>query len=539
MTVKTRLIALIAAFAAVLTLLSGLGIYQLNRINGHVEEINRNVIPSLRYLSDANITFQRMRVTTFRHLNAVSTQDQDELEKRIAGYKDKIAQSFRDYEKNVLNTADQKDVRLLADNKDSMQAYLQIQDKALALSRLAQRNEANGLLARSYNESQRVAAALDAHAKYNEEWSTAQAKDAQKAFSSATFQSILCLVLGLAGAGVFGLISYRAIVTPLNGMRDAIRGVEQDLDFKRRASTDGKGEVGETVTAFNRLMDRVQGSLGQLQRAAGEVAGSAGELSDASGQVAKSANYQSDATASMASSVEQMTVSISHVSDRAGEAQGLAKASGELVLQGREVIGRTVQEINQIAEGVGEAAERLAELEAQTQQISSVISVIRDVADQTNLLALNAAIEAARAGEQGRGFAVVADEVRKLAERTANSTAEISKIIEAVGERAQRSVAGMNQAVGLVKSGVAQADAARDVIGQIGGKAEQTVQMVNDISAALREQSLASANIAQQVERIAQMTEENSAIAQQTNSSAKQLGELAGNMQRETSQYRI
>ncbi|MBM3114409.1 methyl-accepting chemotaxis protein [Jeongeupia naejangsanensis] len=539
MTVKTRLIALIAAFAAVLALLSGLGIYQLNRINNHIDEINRNVIPSLRYLNEANVSFQRMRVTTFRHLNSMSTQDQAELEKRISSYKDKINQAFGDYEKNVLDANDAKDVGLLAADRESMQNYLQIQDKALALSRLAQRDEANALLAKSYDDSQRVAVALDTHAKYNEEWSEKQVKAAAETFNSAVFQSTACLLVGLIGAGVFGLISYRAIVGPLNGMRDAIRGVEQDLDFKRRAKTDGKGEVGEAITAFNRLMDRVHGSLGQLQRAAGDVSGSAGELSDASGQVAKSANYQSDATASMASSVEQMTVSISHVSDRASEAHNLARESGQLVQQGREVIGRTVDEIKQIAQGVGEAATRLSELEEQTQRISSVIGVIRDVADQTNLLALNAAIEAARAGEQGRGFAVVADEVRKLAERTANSTAEISQIIEAVGERAQRSVAGMNQAVDLVKTGVAQADVARDVIGQIGDKAGQTVQMVNDISAALREQSLASANIAQQVERIAQMTEENSAIAEQTNSSAKQLGELASNMQRETAQYRI
>ncbi|BCL75314.1 methyl-accepting chemotaxis protein [Jeongeupia sp. HS-3] len=539
MTVKTRLITLIAAFAVALALLSGLGIYQLNRLDSHVDEINGNVIPSLRYLNEANISFQRMRVTTFRHLNSASTQDQAELEKRIGSYKEKIAQSFSDYEKNVLTAGDSKDASLLAEDRESFRNFMQIQDKALALSRLAQRDEANELLTKSYADSQRVAAALDAHVKYSEEWSVEQDRAAGETFKSAVLQSTLCLLVGLLGAGAFGWISYRAIVTPLNGMRDAIRGVEQDLDFKRRAKTDGKGEVGEAITAFNRLMDKVQSSLGQLQRGAGEVSGAASELSDASGQVAKSANYQSDATASMASSVEEMTVSISHVSDRAGEAQNLARESGQLALQGGEVIGRTVHEINQIADGVGEAAARLSELEQQTQQISSVIGVIRDVADQTNLLALNAAIEAARAGEQGRGFAVVADEVRKLAERTANSTAEISKIIETVGERAQRSVAGMNQAVELVKSGVAQADAAREVIDQIGGKAEQTVHMVNDISAALREQSLASSNIAQQVERIAQMTEENSAIAEQTNSSAKQLGELASNMQRETSQYRI
>ena len=165
------------------------------------------------------------------------------------------------------------------------------------------------------------------------------------------------------------------------------------------------------------------------------------------------------------------------MADRAGEANRLSSSSGELAVGGQAIIGQTVEGINGIAETVHQAAEQIARLETDSERINAVVAVIKDVADQTNLLALNAAIEAARAGEQGRGFAVVADEVRKLAERTTKSTQEIAATITEMQTGSQNAVQGIQAVVGRVEDGVAKAEKANQAIQEIGGSSQQTVAM--------------------------------------------------------------
>jgi methyl-accepting chemotaxis protein len=234
-----------------------------------------------------------------------------------------------------------------------------------------------------------------------------------------------------------------------------------------------------------------------------------------------------------------MTVSINHVSDRAGEAHHLTQASGQQANESGGVIQDTTRSIQAIADVVAQAAHQIETLRSQSDTVTAVVSVIKEVADQTNLLALNAAIEAARAGEQGRGFAVVADEVRKLAERTAHSTQEISSTIQAMQNGAETAAEQIRNAVTQVENGVSKAQSADDAVAQIRNSADDAVRVVGDIALAIKEQSMASNNIARQVETIAQMTEENSSAAQQSASYAQQLEALAAQMQGIVQQYRI
>jgi len=362
--------------------------------------------------------------------------------------------------------------------------------------------------------------------------------------AEANYRTVRILAIGsiIGGVGLGFLIAFwiiRSVTGPLNQMRATIGEVEKNGDFTRRIPVNTEDEVGQTAKSFNQLMAALQQTLGQVLDSVAKVSDAARTLSSSSGQVASSSSSQSAATSAMAAAVEEMTVSINHVSDSAREAVDISRRSGKLSTEGGEIINKAASEMSQIAETVRHTAQAIEELGQHSNQISSIVQVIKDVADQTNLLALNAAIEAARAGEQGRGFAVVADEVRKLAERTTKATEEITQMISAMQHSAKAAVSTMGAADDQVSGGVALANQAGSAIVQIKDGAEQVVGVVNDISSALAEQSSASNDIASQVERVAQMTEENSAAAAETASAANNLQALANNMQAAVSRFKI
>ena len=352
----------------------------------------------------------------------------------------------------------------------------------------------------------------------------------------------MIITVGLASLALLGAIGFvilRGINRSLGAMQAAITRVEGSLDFSTHAEVIGSDEIASVASALNRLIDRLRANLQTLAASATRIAADAERLAQTSKEVAGASAHQSDAAATMAASVEQMTVSISHVSDRSGEAHALSTESGQYAAEGETVIAETVNDINRIAESVGQVSKRIEELDASSEHISAIVSVIREVAEQTNLLALNAAIEAARAGEQGRGFAVVADEVRKLAERTSRSTQEIAKNIESIRSVSKDAVDGMADAVALVRTGVEHAGNASAAIQRISQTSQHAVTMVEEITAAIREQGQASTNIAASIEGIAQMAEQSSAAARNSADSANSLDAIAKEMRAVVSAYRI
>ncbi|MFZ2854810.1 MAG: methyl-accepting chemotaxis protein [Rhodocyclaceae bacterium] len=289
---------------------------------------------------------------------------------------------------------------------------------------------------------------------------------------------------------------------------------------------------------FNVMIEAVSQLIRNVQTGAAEVSSAAVSLALTSDRVSRGSSQQTDAATGMAAAVQQMTFSVGEITRHADEAQAISNKSGALSTHGQQVVGKTVEEMSAIAEMVNGSALIIRELGKQSEQISSIVNVIREIADQTNLLALNAAIEAARAGEAGRGFAVVADEVRKLAERTGKATKEIGGMIAAVQHGTSDAVASMEAGVARVGQGVLLARQAGDSIGQISAGASQVVVVIGDISTALKEQREASGEIAVNVERIAEMAEKNHATVAEATLTAQKLERLAGTLQGEIGRFR-
>ena len=324
----------------------------------------------------------------------------------------------------------------------------------------------------------------------------------------------------------------RSVTLPLKHVSSNLCDIaEGEGDLTRRLAVEGKDEISEISEVFNTFMDKLQSIIREVKTSADQVLETTNNLASVSAQVAANSQVQSSEAYSMAAQVEIMTYNIDGVASQAEQVQEISTRSSELSSHGGEVIHNAAAEMNKITESVNESSAIIQDLGQQSDQISAIVSVIKDIADQTNLLALNAAIEAARAGEQGRGFAVVADEVRKLAERTANSTQEITSMIEKIQHGTKLAIGSMESGVARVGEGTALAHQAGEAINQIKSGVQQVVEAVSEITASLKEQSQTNAENAHKVESIARLSEDNSQSFQQTADTIRDLETLAGNLQ--------
>jgi len=256
-------------------------------------------------------------------------------------------------------------------------------------------------------------------------------------------------------------------------------------------------------------------------------------------QIAVNVNHESESVSSMAASIEQLSVSTTSISEQGNNAGAIASHSRNNAEEGSQIINKTVSGLLITAQEIEGASSEVSRLGDDASRISDIVKVIREIADQTNLLALNAAIEAARAGEQGRGFAVVADEVRKLAERTANATNEINLMSTKIGEVASHALSGMDKVVKTTRQGVSDAESAQISISNIQQSFTEVANVINEISVSLAEQNSAATSLASNTERVASMSEENAVSAQELLSLASDLEAKAQEVRQLVEVFRV
>ncbi|HJW27473.1 MAG TPA: methyl-accepting chemotaxis protein [Rhodocyclaceae bacterium] len=341
---------------------------------------------------------------------------------------------------------------------------------------------------------------------------------------------------GMAGAAALGLLAAllawlgsRPLEGALRGLTATITDMNRSGNLSLRAEIAG-GPAGDCAKAFNALTETFQGIMGKVVFDAERVATAADELAKHAKAVAEGSDSQRQASQDMARAIDEMTSGVNTIAAHAGQAAGNAQEARSLSLAGMQVVHDASAEIERIARCVGQSAQVIGGLGERSEAISSIVRVIREIADQTNLLALNAAIEAARAGEAGRGFAVVADEVRKLAERTSTATTEISGVISAIQDETRAAITSINDGSQQAHVGAELAREAAQSLERINSGAQETMEKVDGIAVAIRQQGSEADKLVEHVREIMAMAERNSSGATLTLEEAKQLESLAANL---------
>ncbi len=339
----------------------------------------------------------------------------------------------------------------------------------------------------------------------------------------------------------FVVLFVRSFVTrPLSHLTDSLSDIARgEGDLTRRLEVRGQDEIGHTANTFNQMMSTIGGLVKQVSQSAEAVAQSARSLSQSAARVAESSHRQNDQSVNAASAVEEMLGNITHIATSTEEVRSRSRESLARSHEGKNSLEQLIAEVSQVQEAVRHMADSVAAFVDSTQSITTMTQEVREIAEQTNLLALNAAIEAARAGEQGRGFAVVADEVRKLAEKSARSASEIDEITQQITRQSQSVQQSIQRGMAHLDSSRKAADVVSDVLDAANASVTEVGEGLDRIASATAEQRRASEQVTSSIEAIASMAKENNRAIEDTVQAARELERLAAGLQESVSRFRV
>ncbi|WP_429181665.1 methyl-accepting chemotaxis protein [Aeromonas salmonicida] len=343
-----------------------------------------------------------------------------------------------------------------------------------------------------------------------------------------------------AGMGLLGMLLAGSVSRPLNELARLFRELGSgDGDLTQRLKVEGHDELTQVATGFNNFVAKIHGSIEQVASNSRQLAATANEVASKAQLTQHNCTAQRDRTVQVATAIHEMGATVGEIAGNASLAADVARQANEQADAGAVVVAQARHGIVGLSSEIEQVAGVIESLANQTDSIGSILDTIRSISEQTNLLALNAAIEAARAGEQGRGFAVVADEVRNLASRSAASTAEIQGMINRLQEQSARAVSAMAQGRNQSLEVVAQADEANAALGHITAHITQISDMNIQVATATEEQSSVVGEINRNVEDINQLTMETADIAHQLTESSRSLQQLSGELDKLVGNFRL
>ncbi|MFM4975015.1 methyl-accepting chemotaxis protein [Aeromonas rivipollensis] len=542
-TIKTQLILAVTVPCLALLLVGAASLRSMGNIKQQADELFQNTATPMRAMAEVASRIPRMRVgidmmllqdSSLRDEKGVLTRVKETREEDIPEMRQAMQQAVT---AQVDPAARAEAERLLGQfekmEREELIPMLQALEKdEMEVARTIYRDS----YSQTYGEMRKGANALldglIGQAQHRNELS-------QSSYDSGRNQMIAIIVIAIAISLLVSTLILIGLRRRVSFLQLHIGDAARHLALDSSASLTGKDELAEIASSFNQFVARIHGAIEQVASNSRQLAATANEVAAKAQLTQHNCTAQRDRTVQVATAIHEMGATVSEIAGNASLAADVAKQANDQADAGAVVVAQARHGIVGLSDEIEQVAGVIESLASQTDSIGSILDTIRSISEQTNLLALNAAIEAARAGEQGRGFAVVADEVRNLASRSAASTAEIQGMINRLQEQSARAVSAMTQGRNQSLEVVTQADAANGALGQITAHITQISDMNIQVATATEEQSSVVGEINRNVEDINQLTTETADIAHQLTASSRSLQQLSGELDKLVGNFRL
>jgi methyl-accepting chemotaxis protein len=536
LSIRTRLLAGFGIVMFLSALLAVIALFSIRTINGDIDRIVNDRWPKT---VQANNIIDNINVIARALRNAIILEDDQLVQQEL----DRIPEAIRIVTDNIdkleKTVSSDKGKQLLNELKGKRVAYRDDLTKAMQLIKEGKKKEAGLYLVHTLRKTQSAYFAATAELiKYQSQLMDESGKDAASNAKQAQKLIIVLILLAMVFAVGVSLFVVRSISGALSeGVDVANRLATGDLTASVTIrSTD---EIGTLMTAMDNMVKSLRLLIGKIKYAADNMASGSEQLSTSAEEISRGMNEQTSRSTQIATAAEQMSQTVVDVAKNTSNIAQISTQAFDHAKDGEGVVKRSVDEVQAIASTVAESSQVMKRLGESSGQIGDIVGVINDIADQTNLLALNAAIEAARAGEQGRGFAVVADEVRKLAERTTQATSQINSMISSIQSEVAHAGVAMNNATLRVESGVEFSRKTGDSLRNIVSSVNTLQSMVQQIASATEEMSSVSETISSDIHGIAAGSKEISAGSGQIAQASSDLARLATELQSVVRQFKV
>ena len=536
LSIRTRLLAGFGIVMFLSALLAVIALFSIRTINGDIDRIVNDRWPKT---VQANNIIDNINVVARALRNAIILEDDQLVQQEL----DRIPEAIRIVTDNIdkleKTVSSDKGKQLLNDLKEKKVVYRDDLTKAMQLIKEGKKKEAGLYLVHTLRKTQSAYFAATAELiKYQSQLMDESGKDAASNAKQAQKLIIVLILLAMVFAVGVSLFVVRSISGALSeGVDVANRLATGDLTASVTIrSTD---EIGTLMTAMDNMVKSLRQLIGKIKYAADNMASGSEQLSTSAEEISRGMNEQTSRSTQIATAAEQMSQTVVDVAKNTSNIAQISTQAFDHAKDGEGVVKRSVDEVQAIASTVAESSQVMKRLGESSGQIGDIVGVINDIADQTNLLALNAAIEAARAGEQGRGFAVVADEVRKLAERTTQATSQINSMISSIQSEVAHAGVAMNNATLRVESGVEFSRKTGDSLRNIVSSVNTLQSMVQQIASATEEMSSVSETISSDIHGIAAGSKEISAGSGQIAQASSDLARLATELQSVVRQFKV